>query len=103
MCHPELTRGLCQICTGTLTPETTHIDRDGNVWDVHRGVCAMLAGECPPIHAAKYWQYMERMHNASTQEVRRVITNAFHKWVREVADEDHYDNSFTPEQSSGLV
>lgn len=92
MCSPELTKGLCQICTGTLTPENTHVDYDGNVWDVHKGVCAIHAGQVPYLHRMQYSWYVQRMHNASTQEVRRVITNAFYKWVREVADEDHYCN-----------
>lgn len=92
MCSPELTKGLCQICTGTLTPENTHVDRDGNVWDVHKGVCAVHAGEVPYGHAAKYSWYMKRMRNASTQAVRQSIIKAFYVWVKQVADEDHYRN-----------
>lgn len=90
MCSPELTKGMCQICTGTLTPDTIHVDRHGNVWDIHKGVCTMLAGEVSMVYAVAYSQYMERIRKASSQEVRRVIVNAFHKWVRQVADENHY-------------
>ena len=96
MCSPELTKGMCQICTGTLTPETTHVDRDGNAWNVHKGVCAMHAGQVPAVHAAKYWWYVERMHKASTQEVRRSIMRSFYEWVREVAEENHYDDAGPP-------
>lgn len=95
--HPDLTRGLCQICTGTLTPENTHVDRDGNTWDVHKGVCAMHAGQVPPQHQVKWSWYVGRMHNASTGAVRRSITRAFYKWIDEVADENHYDDSGSPE------
>lgn len=90
MCSPELTRGMCQICTGTLTSETTYVDRDGNLWDVHKGVCAIEAGEVPFVHQEKYSWYMSRACNASTQEVRRSIIKAFKKWIREIADENHY-------------
>lgn len=91
--HPDLTKGLCQICTGTLTPENTYVDRFGNKWDVHKGVCAIHGGQVPTRHEAKYGWYVKRMHNASTAEVRRSITQAFYKWVEEIADEDHYDHS----------
>lgn len=90
MCSPELTRGLCQICTGSLTPQTAHVDRDGNVWDVHKGVCAIEAGHVPDAHAATYREYMNRAHNAATPDVRRRSIKAFKKWVREIADENHY-------------
>ncbi|OMC52530.1 hypothetical protein A5742_16405 [Mycolicibacterium fortuitum] len=93
MCSPELTRGMCQICTGTLTPDTTHVDRYGNVWDVHKGVCAIHAGEVPHGHEFTYGWFMRRIHSASTQSVRQEIIKAFYKWVKEIADEDHYDMS----------
>jgi hypothetical protein len=101
MCSPELTRGMCRICTGTLTPETTYVDRHGNRWDVHKGVCAIEAGEIdevPLYHQSQYGVYMQRIHNASTAEVRRVIVGAFVKWVREIARENHYfsENSRDP-------
>lgn len=95
MCSPELTRGLCQICTGTLTPETTYVDRDHNVWDVHRGVCAIEAGSADAVPAGwlpTYGWYMKRIGKASTPEVRRIIVRAFHKWIREIATENHYHN-----------
>lgn len=92
MCSPELTRGLCQICTGTLTPDNTYVDREGNMWDVHIGVCAIHVGQVPYGHEVAYGQYMQRMHDASTQTVRQGIIKAFYKWVKEIADEDHYFN-----------
>ena len=95
MCSPELTKGLCQICTGTLAPETTFIDRDNNTWDVHKGVCAIHAGAIdavPYYHRATYARYMARIKNASTQAVRQQIIKGFYKWVKEVAEEDHYNN-----------
>lgn len=93
MCHPDLTRGLCQICWGQLTPETTFVDRDGNTWDVHKGVCAIESGApdaVPYFHQDKYWWYMKRINAASTAEVRRIIVRAFTKWIREIAEEDHH-------------
>jgi hypothetical protein len=90
MCSPELTHGVCQICTGPLTPQTAHVDRDGNMWDVHKGVCAIEAGHVPDAHSAMYWEYVNRAHNASTSEARRSSIKAFKKWVREIADENHY-------------
>ncbi|WP_268808135.1 hypothetical protein [Mycolicibacterium fortuitum] len=36
---------------------------------------------------------MRRIHSASTQSVRQEIIKAFYKWVKEIADEDHYDMS----------
>ena len=90
MCNPELTRGLCQICTWPLTPQTTHVDCDSNLWDVHKGICAIEAGHVPDTHAPKYWEYMNRAHKASTPEVRRRSIKAFKKWVREITDENYY-------------
>lgn len=90
MCSPELTRGLCQVCTGPLTSQTAHADRDGNVWDVHKGVCAIEAGYVPDAHAATYREYVNRARNAATPEVRRSSIKAFKTWVREIADENHY-------------
>lgn len=90
MCSPELVRGICQICTGTLTPETTHVDRDGNQWDVHRGVCAMHAGEIPAEHVPEYTVYIRRIKAASTQNVRQAIIKSLHGWIERVADENHY-------------
>lgn len=93
VCAPELTRGLCQICTGTLTPETTHVDRFGNAWDVHKGVCAILAGDSwavPFLHRPSYHWLLAQISKASTSEVRRIKIKTFNKWVRQVADEDHY-------------
>lgn len=94
MCSPELTKGMCTICFGTLTSENTFVDRFGDAWNVHKGVCAIHAGEPPEgYHAATYWQYMDRMKNASTQFVRQEIIKSFYKWVLEIADENHYDMS----------
>lgn len=93
MCSPELTRGLCQICTGTLTPENTHVDRHGNTWDVHKGVCAIEAGDVeavPLMYRSTYSWYMERIRKGSTPEVKRLISRKFARWIREVAEEDHY-------------
>lgn len=95
MCSPELTRGMCQICTGALTPETTHVDRDGNIWDVHRGVCAIEAGcleAVPHYWRATHAWYMSRINEASTSEVRRLIVRRFTRWIREIADENYYYN-----------
>lgn len=94
MCSPDLTAGLCTICTGPLTPETTHTDRDGNTWDVHKGVCALEAGEfslLSPCYQRDYSYWIHRMRNASTPEVRRTITKAFSKWVRTIATENHQE------------
>ena len=93
MCSPELTKGLCQVCTGRLTPETTHVDSYGERWDVHKGVCAIEAGAIdalPLIHRDTYWWYVTRIHNASSSEVRRSIVKALKKWIREIAKENHY-------------
>lgn len=85
---------MCGVCCGTLTSENTFVDRFGNQWDFHKGVCAIHAGNPPEgYHAAMYWQYMKRIENASTQVVRQEIIKGFYKWVEEVADENHYDNS----------
>lgn len=86
---------MCQICTGTLTPETTYVDRHGNHWDVHKGVCAIEAGavaEVPLYHQSQYGVYMHRIRHASTPFVRQTIVKAFSKWIREIAEEDHYFN-----------
>lgn len=92
MCSPELTRGLCQICTGTLTPENTHVDRFDNTWDVHKGVCAIEAGDIeavPAYYRGTYAWYMKRISDASTSEVRRLINRKFSRWIREIAAENH--------------
>jgi hypothetical protein len=96
MCSPELRKGICQICMGTLTLENEHVDRDGNRWDVHRGVCAILAGEVPYQHQAAYSNWMQRLHRASTNAVRDSIRKAFYKWVRQVATENHYVDNVHP-------
>ncbi|QGJ93701.1 hypothetical protein SEA_HANNACONDA_60 [Mycobacterium phage Hannaconda] len=90
MCSPELIRGMCAICTGALAPDNTYVDEFGNRWDLHKGVCAMHAGQVPPHHAPMYWGYVARIHNAPTPEVRRVVTKSFYKWIKEVAEEDHH-------------
>lgn len=98
MCSPELTRGMCQICTGTLLPENTHIDRYGNVWDIHKGVCAIEAGDMevvPPYYRDTYCWYMDRIHDASTSEVRRLIVRKFKRWIREIAPEN-YEEKYEP-------
>lgn len=99
MCSPELTRGLCQICTGALTPENTQVDRDGNEWDVHKGVCAIHAGcvdAVPYRQRVVYSRYMNRIKQASSREVRRLIIKGFYKWVEQVAEENHYHESDYP-------
>ena len=92
MCSPELTRGLCQICTGSLTPENTFVDDDGNAWDEHKGVCAIHAGAIDPVpyyHRPTYVRYLARIQRAKTQWTRQEIIKAFYKWVNSVAEEDH--------------
>lgn len=97
MCSPELTRGLCQICTGTLTAENTFVDRDNNTWDVHKGVCAIHAGAIDAVpyhHRPSYVRYLARIQGAKTQWARQEIIKAFYKWVNAVASEDHRDDVF---------
>ena len=92
MCSPELTRGMCQVCYGTLLPENTHIDRYGNVWDVHKGVCAIEAGDMEvvsPYHRDTYLWYMDRIHEYHPPDERQVIINQFKRWIREIAPENH--------------
>lgn len=100
MCNPELTKGLCQICTGTLTPENTHVDSFGNTWDVHKGVCAIEAGDFDaiPLHArVAYQSLLGKVHSASTPEVRRIKTQTLSRWLRKIGVENHEPTSDTPE------
>ena len=93
MCSPELTKGLCQICTGTLTTDNTQVDRLGNTWDVHKGVCAIEAGcieAVPAYYRGTYFWYLGRIKSASTSEVRRLVVRKFTRWIRGMADENHY-------------
>lgn len=94
MCSPELWKGLCCICIGTLTPETTLVDdlhqgRGG----VHKGVCAIMAGIVPEEHREESDRLVDRIQSAVHGPARRKFITEYYAWVYSVAAEDHYERS----------
>jgi hypothetical protein len=94
MCSPELTRGTCCICFGTLLPETALYEDCGEGrGGVHRGVCAILGGYYPSDELAYIGGMLIHFrHRATTQKERDEATNAYYGWVHSVADEHHYSD-----------
>jgi hypothetical protein len=91
MCSPELTRGMCQVCLGTLTPETTEPESD-----VHKGKCAVLAGISPPEHRERLdalIKFAHRWPHGSPQ--RDCAMRDYYRFVHSIAEVDHYDYSNT--------
>ncbi|WPH57687.1 hypothetical protein [Mycobacterium phage WXIN] len=94
MCSPELTKGMCGICFGTVTPDNAY-DNEHGLWeDVHRGVCAILAGLYPD---SQIEETAERLigdiHDEPYGPHRNWMMRKYHEWVRAVATENHYDES----------
>jgi hypothetical protein len=74
-----------------LTLDNTHVDRDGNQWDVHKGRCAIQSGDpwsVPLGDRAEYWSRTERIHTA-TGEKRRLAVKLYAKWLDTIGVEDH--------------
>lgn len=93
MCHPDLTRGMCCICFGALTPDNIYTDNDGVQWDHHRGTCAVLAGFYPDERsAAKAQQLIDHMHSLphSSNERAQAVRD-YYRFVSEVSTEDFYN------------
>ena len=92
MCSPELTKGICCICYGTITPENRHDDYS----DLHRGKCAILAGVYPDLAA-------ELTCEAFIKQMRAAPSNRSPEWydayrrygayIDSLGPEDHYDMS----------
>lgn len=84
--------GMCCICFGTLTPETAFIDHDYQMWDVHRGKCAILSGIIPPEHTAKIAKLIDEIHShqQNTPGKRRATTR-YYRFVDSIAKEDFYN------------
>lgn len=98
MCSPELTRGLCCICCGTLTEENTlYDDLNEGRGGVHKGKCAILAGIYNEVSAAeenRLTRLVERIR--ITKGNRELWMDAFREYyafVDSIATEDHYDMS----------
>lgn len=96
MCSPELTRGMCCICCGTLTPENTlYDDLNEGRGGVHRGKCAILAGVGltpeQEIEAKHLIRHVHTCVNGSLQH--KQATMDYYGFVDRIATEDHYDNS----------
>lgn len=95
MCSPELTKGMCCICFGTLTPENTlyddlHEGRGG----IHRGVCAILAGIYPDEQIEETAERLiADLHAEPYGPHRNWMMRKYHEWVHAVATENHYDMS----------
>lgn len=95
MCSPDLCKGICCICYGTLTPENTlyddlHEGRGG----IHKGICAYHAGIVPAEHQKQYDVWMSSLKTCPPQGgIRGMLIQGFYQWVASVAEEDYYDNS----------
>lgn len=94
MASPELYRGICSICYGTL------FQSNALSWDlgdgrggVHRGVCAIHAGFYPAEHAARFEQILADYHAAMDKQPHSSEAHAllmrYYEMASEVADEDH--------------
>lgn len=91
MCSPELTKGMCAICLGTVTPDNAFGNEMGLWEDLHRGFCAILAGIMPEEHLEKSDNMIRRIHATVHGPARIVRTNEYYAWARSIAEEDHYD------------
>ncbi|MCG7607059.1 hypothetical protein [Mycobacterium sp. CnD-18-1] len=92
MCSPELTKGMCCICFGTLTPDNTlYDDLNEGRGGVHRGVCAILAGIYPDDQARETAERMIAEIHAQPPGDNEVMRR-YYRWVHEVAEADFYDN-----------
>lgn len=96
MCSPDLCRGICCICCGNLTPETTLYDDLGEGrGGVHRGKCAILAGlsMTPAQKSFVDDLILEAHHMEPNSPERRQADRRYYRYVDAIATEDHYDNS----------
>jgi hypothetical protein len=96
MCSPELTRGICCICFGSLTPDNTlHDDLNEGRGGVHRGKCAVLAGIYSDDDAAAEGEYLIRhMHNCAygSRQHDKALKN-YYAFVDRISTEDHDPDS----------
>lgn len=94
MCSPELTRGMCAICYGTVTPDNAYSD-DLLLWeDLHRGKCAILYGlgmnKEQRVITSDMIDTAHRLQPNSPE--RECMMRAYHAYVDAIATEDYYDN-----------
>lgn len=89
MAYPDLTRGLCIICYGSLSDET----RDESCSGVHKGVCALLAGVgfTDEQQEFSYDLIADAHSEAPNSPARREATERYYRYIRGIATEDHYD------------
>lgn len=96
MCHPDLTKGMCCICYGTLRPETTLFEdlyegRGG----VHKGKCAILAGIVPEEHVYESDHLIKRIHSAPPNSPRRRRAERdYYAFVDRIAEVDYYEDGY---------
>lgn len=95
MCSPELTKGMCCICYGTLTPDNTlfddlHEGRGG----VHRGKCAILAGIMPEEHLPESDRLIRHIHNVPRGAQHDRAIREYYAWIDSVCDVDHYEDGY---------
>ncbi|MBB3752478.1 hypothetical protein FHT44_004990 [Mycolicibacterium sp. BK634] len=93
MCSPELVKGMCCICCGTLTPENIYVDDAGVQWDFHRGKCAILGGVySDPVHEAVGEALIKAFQSLPANSAERHLMNRiYYGFADLVADEDHFD------------
>lgn len=91
MASPELYRGICSICHGTLFVSNVQSwDLGDGRGGVHRGVCAIAAGIYPPGHGDRFatllsdYKAAERNSDEANQLLKR-----FYQMAAEVSAEDH--------------
>jgi hypothetical protein len=99
MCSPELCRGTCCICFGTLTPETTlYEDLGEGRGGVHRGKCAILAGlSMTSEQKSIVDDLILSAHNMEPNSPERQQADiTYYRYVEAITTEDYYDNSGPP-------
>lgn len=95
MAHPDLWKGICCICMGTLTPENTLYEDCGEGrGGLHKGVCAYHAGDTSPEHQKLSELFSELLVKMDNKDpLRDVVFHLYDEWIRSLGLEDHYDHS----------
>lgn len=99
MCSPELTKGMCCICFGTLADDNIYIDDEGQRWDFHKGVCALLAGVAPAEHRVELDDLARQVRDTKNgSPANATAIRAYYGFVDSIAIEDFYDHDLEAEQ-----
>lgn len=95
MCSPDLCKGICCICMGTLTPENAlYMDCGEGRGGLHKGYCAYHAGDVAEEHQTISDLFAELLRKMDNKDpARNTALHLYDAWIESLGIENHYDNS----------